>query len=268
MTGTLEQGNERARNAWNANAAFWDERMGEGNDFFNTLAWPAVERLLRPAAGEQILDVACGNGLTSRRLAKAGALVVACDFSKSMMEQARKRDGQERIDYRLVDATNLDELLALGEAARFDGALCNMALMDMAEIAPLMQALAVLLRPGGRFVFTVMHPSFNNPAIVHVGELEDREGSFVSTYSIKVSRYLTPYSQVGLAINGQPEPHPYFHRPLEKLLEPGFEAGLVLDGLLEMAFPKGHPDGSTPFSWGGRFSEIPPLLAVRLRRGF
>jgi SAM-dependent methyltransferase len=250
MAGALEHENERARRAWNTNAVFWDERMGEGNDFFNVLVWPAVEHLLQPATGERLLDVACGNGLTSRWLA-----------------QARKRDNQKRIDYRTVDATNCDELLALGVAASFDGGLCNMALMDMAEIAPLMESLVVLLRPGGRFVLTIMHPCFNNPAIVHVGELEDREGSLVSTYSIKVSRYMTPYSQVGLAMKDQPEPHPYFHRPLQELLRPAFEVGLVLDGLQEMAFPKGHPDGSTPMSWGGRFSELPAVLAVRLLRG-
>jgi hypothetical protein len=51
------------------------------------------------------------------------------------------------------------------------------------------------------------------------------------------------------------------------LLQYAFESGLVLDGLKEMAFPKRHPDGSTPLSWSGRFCEIPPLLAVRLRRG-
>jgi 2-polyprenyl-3-methyl-5-hydroxy-6-metoxy-1,4-benzoquinol methylase len=62
--------NSDVQSAWNANAEFWDERMADGNDFLNLLVWPAVERLLRPAAGERLLDVACGNGVTSRRLAK------------------------------------------------------------------------------------------------------------------------------------------------------------------------------------------------------
>ncbi|HEY2380123.1 MAG TPA: hypothetical protein VGK48_02970 [Terriglobia bacterium] len=47
--------------------------MAEGNDFLNLLVWPAVERLLRPRSGERLLGVACGNGVTSRRLANAGA---------------------------------------------------------------------------------------------------------------------------------------------------------------------------------------------------
>lgn len=115
-------------------------------------------------------------------------------------------------------------------------------------------------------MFSVTHPCFNNPATVNVGELEDRAGTLVSTYSVKISRYLTPYTQVGLAMAGQPEPHPYFHRPLSALLAPALRAGFVLDALEERAFPPDNMGGSTPLSWNGRFSEIPPALVVRMVR--
>src|SRR5215471_19308905 len=109
-----EDNNLQAWQAWNANAEFWDERMAEGNDFFNLLVWPAVERLLLPRAGERLLDVACGNGVTSRRLAKVKASVTAFDFSESMIHLAKKRGGEADIDYRVIDATNREELLELG----------------------------------------------------------------------------------------------------------------------------------------------------------
>src|SRR5262249_16805716 len=227
------------------------------------LVWPAVEKLLRPVAGDRLLDVACGNGLTSRRLARAGASVTAFDFSEAMIDIARKR-GLSDIDYRVVDVTNRRALLDLGVAA-FDGALCNMALMDIADIDPLMSALALLLRPNGRFVFSILHPCFNNPAIVQMGEREDRAGTLVSTYSVKISRYLTSYTQVGLAMDAQPVPHPYFHRPLSPLLAPAFEAGLVLDAIEERGYPP-EDIGSTPLSWDGRFSEIPAALVARMIR--
>ena len=258
------QENSDVQGAWNANAEFWDERMAEGNDFLNLLVWPAVERLLRPRAGERLLDVACGNGVTSRRLGEVKASVTAFDFSEAMIRFAEKRGGQADIDYRIIDATNREKLLELGVAS-FDGALCNMALMDMADIHPLMNALAALLRANGRFVFSVIHPCFNNPASIQMGELEDRAGTLVTTYSVKVSRYLTPYMQLGRAMPGQPAPHPYFHRPLNALLAPALEAGLVLDAIEECAFPPEHAGGSTPLSWNGRFSEIPAALVVRMR---
>jgi len=256
--------NTQAKDAWNRNAEFWNERMGEGNDFFNTLLWPAVERLIKPQPGERLLDVACGNGLTSRRLATAKASVTAFDMSAAMIAIAAGHPSRLNIDYRVVDATDREALLGLGVGA-FDGALCNMALMDMAEIEPLMSAVAVLLKPGGRFVFSVLHPCFNNPATVQMGELEDRSGAIVTTYSVKIARYKTPFTQVGLAMHGQPVPHPYFHRPLSLLLAPAFSAGLVLDGFEEQAFPADNSSGTTPLSWSGRFSEIPAALIVRLR---
>lgn len=239
--------------------------MGEGNDFFNVLLWPAVERLLNPQPGERLLDVACGNGLTSRRLAIAKARVTAFDVSPAMIAIAAGHLGQLKVDYRVLDATDCEALLGLG-ASSFDGALCNMALMDMAEIDPLMTGLAVLLKPGGRFVFSVLHPCFNNPAIVQMGELEDQNGTIVTTYSVKIARYKTPFTQVGLAMHGQPVPHPYFHRPLSLLLAPALSAGLVLDGFEEQAFPPDSSGGAIPLSWNGRFSEIPAALIVRLRR--
>jgi 2-polyprenyl-3-methyl-5-hydroxy-6-metoxy-1,4-benzoquinol methylase len=261
----IENQNTQAKDAWNSNAEFWNQRMGEGNDFFNVLLWPAVERLLKPQPGERFLDVACGNGLTSRRLATAQARVIAFDASVAMIAIAAGHPGPLNIDYRVVDATDREALLGLGAAA-FDAALCNMALMDMAEIEPLMTALAVLLKPGGRFVFSVLHPCFNNPATVQMCELEDRNGALVTTYSVKIARYKTPFTQIGLAMNGQPVPHPYFHRPLSLLLAPALSAGLVLDGFEERAFPPDNSGGTTPLSWNGCFSEIPPALVIRLRR--
>src|SRR5215472_295379 len=112
-----QDANSNVLQAWNTNAEFWDQRMAEGNDFFNMLVWPAVEKLLRPAAGERLLDVACGNGLTSRRLAHAGARVTAFDFSETMIQFAKKRGNLANIDYRVVDVTKRKALLELGVAA-------------------------------------------------------------------------------------------------------------------------------------------------------
>jgi hypothetical protein len=140
-----------------------------------------------------------------------------------------------------------------------------MALFDMAEIGPLVRTLPRLLRPGGRFVFSVIHPCFNSPHMALVGEVEDREGDIVTVYSVKVFRYMTPTVTHAAAIRGQPKPQLIFHRPLQVLFGTCFEAGFVLDGLEERAFPPDHPSGREPLSWGGKFSEIPPVLVARMR---
>ena len=262
----LRQANIETREAWNENAAFWDERMGEGNDFVEVLIWPATERLLELQPGERVLDIACGNGLTSRRMAAMGAEVVACDFAEEMIAHARARtaDACSRIQYHVLDATDEAALLALGEG-RFDAALCNMALFDMAEIEPLMRALARLLHPGGRFVFSVIHPCFNHVHMVQMAEMEDREGEIVTVYSVKVFGYMTPSVARGAAIAGQPKPQLYFHRPLQVLLGAAFEAGFVLDGLEERAFPPDHcPTGTR---WRGAVTFARSRLCLWRGRG-
>ena len=265
---SVQDANKETRAAWNENAAFWDRRMGEGNDFVEFLVWPATERLLALRPGERVLDVACGNGLTSRRLALLGAEVVAFDFAEEMIAFARQRtEGlkyAEQITYHVLDATDESALLRLG-VGTFDAALCSMALFDMAEIGPLMRALARLLRPGGRFVFSVIHPCFNSASIVQMAELEDRDGEIFTVYSVKVRGYMTPTVVHGAAIAGQPRAQLYFHRPLQVLLGAVLEAGFVLDGLEERAFPPDHDPGRHPLSWSGRFSEIPPVLVARAR---
>lgn len=254
------------REAWEANAEVWDERMGdEGNDFFNVLCWPVLESLLAPQPRQHILDIACGNGLTSRRLAALGAQVTAFDFSANLIEKARARSAnyQSLITYRVVDATNEQELLSLGQE-NYNSALSNMALFDMADIETLFRTLPKLLKPGGTFVFSLTHPAFNNASSMHVMEEFD-DGEIKTIYSVKISRYMTPYHAQGLALRGQPKPQMYFERPLQYYLNLGFQNGFVLDGFEERAFPPDHPQ-TAPLGWGGKFSEIPPVLVARLRK--
>lgn len=249
---------------WNQNAEFWDEKMRDGNDFQRLLVGPATERLLELQPGELVLDVACGNGVFARRLAQLGAEVLACDFSEKFIEAARARTKTDtgRIEYRVLDATDREQLLALGRG-QFDAAVCNMALMDMTTIEPLMGALAQLLKPGGRFVFSVSHPAFNSTACRMVMEEEYREGEFVARSAVKVTNYLRAPPAKGLGIIGQPTPHYYFDRPVSVLLNAGFAAGFVVDGIEEPAF-SGETQGEQPFSWAN-YPNIPPVLVVRMR---
>jgi ubiquinone/menaquinone biosynthesis C-methylase UbiE len=256
--------NQEVQAIWDQLATYWDGRMGEGNQFHKFLVEPAADRLLALKPGEQVLEIACGTGLFTRHLAEHGARVTATDFSANMLEIAKVRAGAyaEQIGFRQIDATDEAQVLSLGKQ-RFDAAVCNMALMDMAEIAPLAQAMPHLLKPGERFVFTTMHPCFNTVSPIMVHEAEDQAGEMVSAYALKIAQYRRARHMRGLGMIGQPVPQYYFHRALTDLLAPWFQGGFALDALEEPVF---DDQASSPraLTWAN-FRDIPPVLAARLR---
>jgi len=134
----------------------------------------------------------------------------------------------------------------------------------MPEIEPLFNALSKLLKPNGVFVFSLMHPAFNNPSATLLAEEWD-DGELHTRYAVKTSRYMTQFQSQGLALRNQPKPQLYFHRPIKDYMSIAFQNGFVLDGFEERAFPPEYPQTAT-LGWGGKFSEIPPVLIMRFRK--
>jgi SAM-dependent methyltransferase len=255
----------RTREIWENNAAFWDERIGDGDDLHTRLIAPAVEGLLSPKAGERVLDVACGNGAFARHLSAGGVHVVACDFAEAFIRRARARQASgPEIDYRVIDATVEGQLLSLGQDA-FDAVVCNMALTDMVAIEPLFWAIPQLLKREGRFVFTISHPCFNHAGSRLIAE-EDLTGEQRTVHhALRLDNYLDVAPGRDVSMDDQPESHFSFHRPLSDILNAAFNAGLVMDGITEPAFPRTSSSRSV-LEWTN-VPLIPPVLAARFRPG-
>jgi len=249
---------EESKKRWENNADFWDERMGEhSNRFHREIVRPFTEKLLNVKAGEEILDIACGNGNFSKRLVELGAKVTAFDYSANLIENAKKRCSQylDNINFKVIDATKYDELIELGEE-RFDKAVANMALMDIADINPLLNAVYKLLKPKGVFVFSIMHPCFQSPKMRKIIETEDLGRNVETRSAIQIFNYITPQCYEGNAIVGQPVSQLYYHRPLSELFEQSFKAGFVVSGVKEPVF------NTDKTEW----MEIPPAIIIRLQK--
>ena len=258
-----EQTDESLR-IWEANARWWDDRIGDGNDFQELLIEPATQRLLDVSAGDTILDAACGAGRFARRMVELGAHVVAFDQSAEFIARARERTPRDAaVEYHAIDAADTEALLSLG-ANRFDKAVCTMALMDMPVIGPLFAALSRLLKPSGAFVFSVTHPCFHSAAIQRFAEMyEEEAGRHIIRTGVKVSSYFSPFARKTEGIIGQPEPQWFFHRPISLLFQSGFDAGFIVDGIGEPALPESDKR-KAGVRWDD-MPEIPPVMVVRMR---
>jgi 2-polyprenyl-3-methyl-5-hydroxy-6-metoxy-1,4-benzoquinol methylase len=254
--------NDEIRRIWNVNAEWWDDKIGDGNEFQDKLIEPATESLLEIRPGDVVLDIACGSGRFTRRMARMGAHIVAFDFSEKFINRAREKTPSDlRIEYHVADAAIRGQITAFG-TNRFDLAVCHMAIMDIFDIEPLFSALHECLKPKGHFVFSVIHPCFHSAGITKFSEISDESGKIVVRNGIKVHKYRSSFSYKALGIIGQPEPQYYFHRSLETLLTIGFKNGFVIDGLLEPGFDIGQPQ-RRGLRWRD-MPEIPPILIVRM----
>jgi len=112
--------------------------------------------LLPAVAGERVLDVACGQGRMSRYLARLGAAVLGIDVSAAMLGKARAA-GPEDIDYVCADVTQQP---AWWDGRPFDGCTCELALMDIDDLSGALSTVSRVLREGGWFVASIVHPCF------------------------------------------------------------------------------------------------------------
>jgi len=251
------------RRIWNANARWWDDQIGDGNEFQSQLIEPATERLLAVSPDDVILDVACGAGRFARQMAARGARVVAFDDSAEFIGRARERTtAGSSIEYHVLNAADPEHVLSL-RTNRFTKAVCTMALMDMPEIAPLFRGLSRLLPRGAPFVFSITHPCFHSATIQRFAEIhEDDGGRHIVRTGVKVSAYLSPSARKTEGIIGQPEAQLFFHRPISALFQSGFDAGFIVDGIEEPRFPE-PPTAHAGVRWHDMV-EIPPFLVVRM----
>jgi trans-aconitate methyltransferase len=123
-------------------AQTWDpERYAKNARFVSDLAAPVLE-LLSPKAGERILDLGCGDGVLTEKLAAKGCLMLGVDSSAELIRAAEERG----IDARVLSGEELDY------AEEFDAVFSNAALHWMRRADDVVLGVYRALRPGGRFV--------------------------------------------------------------------------------------------------------------------
>jgi len=120
----------------------WDAaKYAATGRFVADLAGGVVE-LLAPHAGEAILDLGCGDGALTEKLAATGAAVTGVDASPGMVAAARARGLR-------VDEASGDAMRYQGE---FDAVFSNAALHWMPNAEAVIAGVWRALKPGGRFV--------------------------------------------------------------------------------------------------------------------
>ncbi|MFL5626681.1 MAG: class I SAM-dependent methyltransferase [Ktedonobacteraceae bacterium] len=231
-------------------ATWYNESVRNGS-LIHDLAMPGIFTLLGEIAGQHICDLACGQGFLARQLARRGATVVGIDLSQQLLQMARHDETQEPLG--IVYLHDDAQALHTVTDASFDGVICNVALMDIADLAATFRAVQRILRPAGWFVCSITHPCFQTPLSSWTS---DQEGT--------VSRVVSGYFEEKFWRSDNPEgvrgQVGAYHRTLSTYVNTLVEAGLALESILEP-----QATGAIAERVPG-YKEVPAMLLMRCRK--
>ncbi len=220
---------------WDENAPVWTRLARAGydvdRDWINT---PAFLAMLPDVAGLEGLDLGCGEGHNTRRVAARGARMTAVDISPRFAALARQAEAPEPHGIRYLAASA--QALPF-PAGTFDFAMATMSLMDVPQPAAALREAHRVVRPGGFLQFSILHPCFNTPYRRLVRNAEGNPRCVeVADYFASVERVdewlfsaAPPEAKQGL----RPFRVPYFHRTLSWWLNAIIEAGFTLERVEE-----------------------------------
>jgi 2-polyprenyl-3-methyl-5-hydroxy-6-metoxy-1,4-benzoquinol methylase len=121
-----------------------------------SVAW--IMGTLQLQAGDHVLDLGCGPGLYSNRLAQLGLQVTGVDYSNRSIEYAR----WSAEDLGLAIAYRCQDYLTLEDEGLYDAALLiygEYCVFNPAQRRKLLANVRKALKPGGYFVFDVSTPN-------------------------------------------------------------------------------------------------------------
>jgi len=231
-------------------ADWYNESIRSGS-LIHDLVVPELLHVIGDIQGQHVCDLACGQGVIARQLAHKGASVVGVDIAEKMLAFAQQHEETEPLGivYRHDDV----QILSSIEDATFDGAVCNMSLMDITDSSATFHTVRRILREGGWFAFSVTHPCFQTPA-----------STWMNAEDGAVYRAVRGYFTEGFwrsdnphGVRGQVGA---YHRMLSTYLNALAEAGLLLERMVEP-----QATGQIAASIPG-YTEVPAALVVRCKR--
>lgn len=141
------------------NERFFEEyaKMSRSRNGLNAAGeWHQLKLLFPPLQGKTVLDLGCGYGWHCTFAAEQGAIqVLGLDLSRKMIEEAKKRNAQRKIEYRVCGIEEYEY-----PENMWDCVVSNLALHYIENIEIIFQKVHRTLKSEGVFIFNIEHPVF------------------------------------------------------------------------------------------------------------
>ena len=144
---------------WDSIAELRSEQIRTGRDIsFEHVLTPALIKMTEGCDFSAVLDVGCGCGFLTAKLADIAKRITGIDISSTSIRLAR-RHCHEYTNLDFVEGA-IEDLTPEMERQSFSLAVANMSLMAILRLDVALESLSRLVRPGGHLAFTITHPCF------------------------------------------------------------------------------------------------------------
>lgn len=245
--------NDSSTKCWNKIGNEWIQKA-QTNDFRIFYIMPNTFQLLGDVKGKEILDLGCGEGGYSRKLAQRGADVTAIDCSNNAIEYAIEKAKEESLQIRHY-VRNSNDLYDIDDN-NFDVVLCAMMLMDVEDLHGTLQEVFRVLKPNGQVLISMLHPCFK-PPVEHHWFYEGDE------ILVKVKNYFSPDKWEG-QINGIENKVIYRHKTMSEYVKAFIQNGFIIKDMNEPVPTPEQIKKSPRIEW---LTRVPMYLFVTLEKG-
>ncbi len=255
--------------SWNKVADWYDELLKNDDSYQAKVIIPNLLRVLDLKKGEQVYDLACGQGYFANVFAHEGANVVASDLSKKLIETAKKDSkpvrphegaGGEKVLFYITPAHRAQFL----KDGSIDTIVVVLAIQNIENVNEVLIECKRVLKKDGRIVFVLNHPAFRVP---QASDWHFENG----VQSRIVSKYL---SESKLAIDMTPGEKNLkkkistisFHRSLQYYVKLFSKNGFAITRLEEWISHKQSGTGPRQNAEDKARKEIPMFMCIEIKK--
>lgn len=237
----------RVISEWNKNAEARHKQILSGKDIsYHKVLIPTIYRLVGNIKHKNIIDVGCGSGILTAKLALNGAMVIGVDPSEEMIKIA-KREFNYIKNIKFCNITIENYALEFPDR-QFDIAISNMSLITIPNYQEAIFSISKILKKKGLFIINITHPCFWN---------QYRKYESLESFEYKIPHEQKGEFTISLNKKGLPSPTTHFHRPLEHYFQSLKEANFIIEDLIE-PYPSPEDIDRFKLDW-----KVPHFLSMR-----
>ena len=276
------QVSSKKETGWGKVADWYHETVEDKASYQRDLILPNLLRLLDIKQGRRVLDLGCGEGLFTRRFAKAGAEVTAIDIAPELVMIAKREAANESEHYKFQPRFFVSDAAAIPVVvdATQDIVVINLALQNIEDVSRVFKECARVLKTGGKLFIVLNHPAFRIPKASgwgwtgdanHKSQITNRADEATVQFR-RVDKYMSELRQKidmtpsASAQGAASESTISFHRPLQYFVKLLGKAGLAVVNMEEWVSNKKSQEGPRAMAENVARNEIPLFMMLEVKK--